>query len=379
MVAELARFLTSVYVQKEGVAMGSPLGPLFANFYMAYVENLVLSDSSVAPSTYVRYVDDCFVDVRDVEHLLTLVREFESKSALKFTYELSKDNVLPFLDVLVERGQNQYLTSVYRKPTNTGQTLNANSECPTRYKTSVIRAFITRAIRASSSYKAMHDEFMRVKQLLVNNGYRNTDVDAEIKRQLNQRHNDVNRTGTKTDTTHHLYYRNFMSSEYEKDEKILKYIIKKNVACKEDTHKLKLHIYYQSTKTKHLVMRNNPTETKRLMRTNVLYQFDCPAEDCRLQNSSYVGYTCTTLSRRLTMHKQSGTIKEHMQGKHNITLTRQQLVENTNIIHSNRDPRRIEITEAIYIREHAPRINEQKNTRLEKLALWGTMQHPQTQ
>ena len=219
----------------------------------------------------------------------------------------------------------------------------------------------------------MHEEFLRVKQLLVNNGYRNRDIDAEIERQLDQQYGDKKAADVQ-DTTHHLYYRNYMNSEYQTDERVLKHMIKKNVSCKNNVHKLKVHIYYQSTKTKHLVMRNNPIKTKWLMRTNVLYQYDCPAEDCRLQNNSYVGYTCTTLSRRLTMHKQTGTIKTHMQDKHNTTLTREQLVENTSIIHSNRDPRRIEIMEAIHIRDHAPSINEQKNARLEKLALWGTKQ-----
>ena len=113
------------------------------------------------------------------------------------------------------------------------------------------------------------------------------------------------------------------------------------------------------------VMRSKPIETKWLMRTNVVYQYDCPSEDCRLQNNSYVGYTTTTLSRRLTLHKQAGTIKTHMEDKHNTTLTREHLVGNTSIIHSNRDPRRIEIMEAIHIRDHAPSINEQKNTRLD--------------
>ena len=363
-----------LYLQKEGVAMGSPLGPLFANFYMSRVESLALSDPDIAPYTYVRYVDDCFVDVRDTDHLLKLVKELEDRSVLKFTYELSKDNTLPFLDVLVERGEHQYHTSVYHKPTNTTETLNADSECPTRYKTSVVRAFIRRAIRTSSSNKAMHEEFMRVKQLLVNNGYHNKDIDAEIKRQLEQEYSGRTKTNTQS-TVHHLYYRNYMNTAYDTDERILKSIIKRHVACKDDTHKLQLHIYYQNTKTKQLVMRNNTQERKRLMRTNVVYQFDCPSEDCRLQKNSYVGFTCTTLSRRLTMHKQAGTIKTHMQDTHNTTLTREHLTENTTIIHSHHDPRRIEIMEAIHIRDHAPRINEQKNSRLEKLALWGTMQH----
>ena len=362
-----------LYLQREGVAMGSPLGPLFANFYMSHVENDVFSNPDIAPSTYVRYVDDCFVEAKDTAHLLSITREFEAKSVLRFTYELSHDNALSFLDVVVERGDNSFITSVYRKPTNTGETLNADSECPTRYKTSVIRAFIRRAIRTSSTHEAMHLEFTRVKQLLVNNGYRNRDVDLEIRRQLDQQYSDPSTTTTNT-TTHHLYYRNFMNSEHERDERTLKHIVKKNVKCKDDSHKLQLHIYYQSTKTKHLVMRNNPSQTKRLMRTNVVYQFDCPSEDCRPRQNCYVGFTWTTLSRRLTMHKQSGAIKAHMQEEHDTALTRQQLVDNTTIIHSNRDPRRVEIMEAIHIRDLTPALNAQKNQRLEKLALWGTKQ-----
>ena len=202
-----------LYVQKEGVAMGSPLGPLFANFYMAHIENLVLSDAEAAPSTYVRYVDDCFVDVRDVDHLLKLIHKFESNSVLHFTYELSHDNTISFLDVVVERGDNRFNTSVYRKPTNTGQTLNADSECPTRYKTSVIRSFVRRAIRSCSTNETMHQEFVRTKQLLVNNGYRNRDIDIEIRHQLDQQYSSDNDKHDKI-TTHHLYYKNFMNSEY---------------------------------------------------------------------------------------------------------------------------------------------------------------------
>ena len=50
------------------------------------------------------------------------------------------------------------------------------------------------------------------------------------------------------------------------------------------------------------------------------------------------------------------------------------LVDSTTVIHSNRDPRRIEIIEAIHIRDYTPTINSQKHQRLEKLALWGTKQ-----
>ena len=114
-----------LYVQKDGVAMGSPLGPLFANFYMAHVENLVLNDPEIAPATYVRYVDDVFVDVRGQAHLLSLIAQFEANSVLHFTYEMSINGTLPFLDVLVESRDGRYVTDVYRKPTNAG----TNNEC----------------------------------------------------------------------------------------------------------------------------------------------------------------------------------------------------------------------------------------------------------
>ena len=44
----------------------------------------------------------------------------------------------------------------------------------------------------------MRDEFMRFKQLLVNSGYRYTDVDAEIKPEHDQKYNGVNRTNMQT-------------------------------------------------------------------------------------------------------------------------------------------------------------------------------------
>ena len=125
-------------------------------------------------------------------------------------------------------------------------------------------------------------------------------------------------------------------------------------------------------------MRNNPRETKMLDKANVMYQFDCPYGDCRLRNVHYVGFTLTTLSRRLTTHLRESSIKNHMSAIHNRTLTRSDLTNNTKVIHTN-DARRIEICEAIHIRDHAPPICSQKNNRLEKLALWGTKQQASLQ
>ena len=89
-----------IYQQIDGVAMGSPLGVLFADFYMGVIEERVFSQHPT-PYTYCRYVDDTFVQAEDIEEIEALRRKFEECSVLKFTMEESNNGTLPFLDVLL--------------------------------------------------------------------------------------------------------------------------------------------------------------------------------------------------------------------------------------------------------------------------------------
>ena len=49
-----------MYKQIDGVAMGSPLGPILANISVGYLESKSFSNCK-SPLMYVRYVDDTFV------------------------------------------------------------------------------------------------------------------------------------------------------------------------------------------------------------------------------------------------------------------------------------------------------------------------------
>ncbi|XP_068233571.1 uncharacterized protein [Palaemon carinicauda] len=168
------------YIQKEGVAMDSPLGVLFANFYMGVVEERVFS-RICRPDMYVRYIYDTFVMAHSAQDIETLRRMFEEYSCLRFTVEHSKDGRLPFLDVHISPITIGFDTSVYIKPTNLRLCLNGDSECPTRYKASTIKAYVCRALFRCSSWAATHQELDRVAQVLVNNGYSNRQVSREIK------------------------------------------------------------------------------------------------------------------------------------------------------------------------------------------------------
>jgi hypothetical protein len=350
----------TLYQQIDGIAMGSPLGVAFANFYMCHIENSVLSNTEAKPSTYCRYVDDCYVVVRSPDQLEKLRQELEANSVLRFTTEISINNKLNFLDVQIDTTTGHYSTAVYKKPTCADTYLNAESECPERYKIGTVKALIHRTYKITSSWHLFNNNIQQLKQALVNNGYSNSMFDQILMKYLNDI-NDSNVNTVNGATTHTLMYRNQYSTAYKTDERVIRSIIKNNINCINPDDKLKLIIYYKSHKTSNLIMKNNLCRNQdKLKSTNVIYQYNCKIGECELQESAnYIGMTTTTLSRRLTMHLASGGPKIHSEVNHKQKLTRAQLVDNTTIIRSCNDYTRLQIMEAIIIKQQAPTINNQ--------------------
>ena len=278
---------------------------------------------------------------------------------LKLYIELLNEDSLPFLDVLVKKEENRYMTSVYTKSTNLGLCMNGKSECPDRYKKSVISAYVRRAVTHCSSWTSVHQELQRVSQVLVNNGHSSD----EIQRCINKQMRNFNETPLPSGNSRppiKLYYRNFMSTAYKADERILKSIVERGVTPTDENDSIKLVIFYKNKKTSNLVMKNNITEVSNdLSRTGVVYEYNCPMGNCKSRNNSYIGMTTTTLSRRLTLHLQNGTPKTHTLQEHNVCLTRDMLVSNTTIIDGSSDKKRLQVMEALYILNQKPSMNVQ--------------------
>ena len=92
------------------------------------------------------------------QHLELIRREFQNKSVLKFTKEISINNRLNFLDVAIDSNGETYVPSVYRKETNKGHFMNARGECPERYKVGMICGLIDRTHKISSSIEIFNVE-----------------------------------------------------------------------------------------------------------------------------------------------------------------------------------------------------------------------------
>ena len=121
------------YRQKDGVAMGSPLGPALANAFLSHHETTWLEECplSFAPIFYARYVDDIFVLLNKREDIIRLSHYLSSKHInIRFTYEEEIDDTLPFLDVNVFRDANHFSTTVHRKATFSGVYTNFKSFLP---------------------------------------------------------------------------------------------------------------------------------------------------------------------------------------------------------------------------------------------------------
>ena len=121
---QLFQFNGALYEQIDGVAMGSPLGPLMANTFMCYIEENLQAQHQV-PSLYRRYVDDTLAAVPSLEAAESFLETLNQvHPAIKFTIELPNNNVLPYLGMEIHKYGSKLETKVYVKPTDTGLLLH---------------------------------------------------------------------------------------------------------------------------------------------------------------------------------------------------------------------------------------------------------------
>ena len=125
----------NIYVQNDGVAMGSPLGPVLANIFMVELERLVTPTLMDKMKCWTRYVDDtlCYIKTDSIDYVLKILNGFHKNT--QFTYEVERDSKISFLNVLVIRDSNNKITTtVYRKSTNNDIYLNWDSFALDKWK-----------------------------------------------------------------------------------------------------------------------------------------------------------------------------------------------------------------------------------------------------
>ena len=162
------------YDQVDGVAMGSPLGPVLANLFMGVHEKTWLREYRGSPVLfYKRYVDDIFCMFGKKEDAMTFLEYLNDKHPnIKFTLECEEDGKLAFLDVLVMKDLNGDLSmTTYRKPTNTGLLTNFLSFTAYSYKVGLIKCLCDRAHKINSSDELRNADLSFISGVLQKNSF----------------------------------------------------------------------------------------------------------------------------------------------------------------------------------------------------------------
>ena len=147
--------------QKDGLFIGLPTSPAFAELYIHRVEEI-----HAYIMIWLRKVDDTFV-VTKYSKIETLDELNKFNCKVQFTYESTTNNNLPFLECLIERdNEGRLQTKVCRKKTQTGQYMHYTSNQPEHVKVCTIKTLARRAKIFCSTEASLTDELDYIKKAM---------------------------------------------------------------------------------------------------------------------------------------------------------------------------------------------------------------------
>ena len=360
------QFLGKFFDQTDGVAMGSPLAPTFANFFMDWFERTYMPEfEKLGLVSWWRYVDDTFVLIKDLKVVDELLKLMNTKHKnIKFTIELERKKKIPFLDVLISRKSMGYMTTIYRKPTFTGVYLNWMSLTAKSYKIGLIKCLLNRAWKICSNYELFHLEVLKTKAILRKNEYPCSVIDKEIKKFMNRKYPDASaKVGPAEDSNLNknkiylvLPYFNNKMDDFSKrlTDLVFKYY---------PSLDFRLMFSCPASLSNRFSFKD---KTPVLLQSLVVYRIGC--QDCK---DFYIGKTARCLIRRIAEHKngigkgdyQSALYKHALENKHTIDYEGIEILDKANSDH------KLLLKEMLYINKLKPTLNRQKNSSLFSLII----------
>ena len=346
---QLFQFNGALYEQTDGVAMGSPLGPLLANVFMSSIED-TLERQRKLPSYYRRYVDDTLTVMPDLATATTFLHTLNSAhTSVKFTMEVEKNSKLPFLGTELLNHAPRIETKVYVKPTNTGLLLHYQSHVDNRYKRSLLKTMLDRAHRLSSSWAHFSDECDRLKKVFARLKYPGRLVNSTINTFLQSRIVGTQPTQTPKEPISIVRvvipFKDQESANYVKKEL-------KNLSMKVQT--TVQPVFVSRKVSQDLKVREIKPQIVNQQR--VVYQFQCD-----LCDAGYVGYTRGHLHTRVDGHKRkASSIYKHYHEQH--SEVPKDLLKRFSILKKCSNKFDCLVNEMLFIRDLKPTLNVQSDS-----------------
>ena len=261
-------FNNKLYQQKDGVSMGSSLGPVLANIIMTELEDVVIKPL-IANGTikfYTRFVDDTLLVIKpdNVKEVHNSLNKFDKN--LRFTVDMFQNKVPHFLDLELSPDG----ISIFRKDTNTGLYVNFTSFVPWTYCTLWIKTLVTRASRICAPNK-LSSEINIIKRFASWNNFPKTVVNSIINKTLNTPSNNevpsIYNTKKSNEITIYFHFPYYGDKGFSLLESCIRKI-KSN--CKKD-HPSVFRLLYDVAKLEFFC--NNKYRTLKLNESFVVYEF----------------------------------------------------------------------------------------------------------
>ena len=206
------RFGSSLYSQRKGTCMGTPMAPNYANLFMDDFEQNLINDfhkqTGKKPLVWWRYIDDIFCIWTDGEESLKDFIDFTQnysvnkklRSTMKFTVNQSTNEV-NFLDECVKLKDGKIVTTVYSKPTDSHLYLNIRSNHPYHIIRNIPKSQFLRLRRICSNTADYVHQCSTYIKYFVCRGYDEAKLN-EIARDVTKiaREDLLQKSSSKTDT-----------------------------------------------------------------------------------------------------------------------------------------------------------------------------------
>ena len=257
----------------------------------------------------------------------------------------------------MERSNNKFITSVFRKNTFTGLSNSFFSFCSYNFKLASIQTLLFRAFHVCSLYHLIHTEFEFLINYFFNNGYPKSLILKQIKKFFSKQFSTT--TPSTTDESESFYF-SFL------------YYGSQSNALRNDLKTL-LTKFLPNIRT-NIILVNNfrigslfryKDEIPFHMRASLVYYFSCVR--C---TSAYVGMTRRNIYTRVCEHRgvsprtgmrlaspPHSAIREHVEGcGSSISL------DNFKILDSTKNETNLKILESLFINSLRPNLNNMQSS-----------------
>ena len=198
-------FEGNIWTQTDGTAMGKSIsGDITGIFMESYEEEFVFNpnNNKFIPAFWKREVDDVYClwqyGQDNIQNFLDYLNSRHSR--IKWTIEVEKEGILPFVDLSLCRRAYRISAGIYRKASHTLKYSTFSSNRPRAEQLGIVKSMLNRAYNLCDEGEPLVREVKLLNDAFIANGYHPKDVDRIISTYEHQKRDKNEEAKNRCDT-----------------------------------------------------------------------------------------------------------------------------------------------------------------------------------